>query len=363
MSLLDDQPTTATVRTLSRRRRSCSWARDYFRRLVQALPPLRQYFEDLSTQADALARLSRASADADAWARRRSARLRRVMTMLTPRAALVVRARCWPLVVLLPALALAGPRSGGSFSGRSGFRSGGGLFGRRLATTRAAEQPTDGGGSGVALLLPARLGLGRWLWLRRRRRSVRHADRAGRGRDRRVHADAGGARAAPPARRRRLSALSGLRSTRRRVAGRAGARLPLQACSSRSGARRAAIQDRLAEFAAQGDTRAEAGLAALLQQIGARAPAREGFDPLRGGRGPRTDEPHQRRDGDERRGAGRAVALPGRTRARRRRARGALGRAGRGGQGGAGAGGGHARRRHAHAARQASSAVDRPRKS
>jgi len=31
------------------------------------------------------------------------------------------------VVVLLPALALAGPRSGGSFSGRSGFRSGGGM--------------------------------------------------------------------------------------------------------------------------------------------------------------------------------------------------------------------------------------------
>src|SRR3982750_1832447 len=31
------------------------------------------------------------------------------------------------LVVLMPALALAGPRSGGSFSGRSGFRSGGGF--------------------------------------------------------------------------------------------------------------------------------------------------------------------------------------------------------------------------------------------
>src|ERR1044072_4619933 len=31
------------------------------------------------------------------------------------------------VVVLMPALALAGPRSGGSFSGRSGFRSGGGF--------------------------------------------------------------------------------------------------------------------------------------------------------------------------------------------------------------------------------------------
>ena len=47
MSLLGDRPTTATVRTLSRTT-IMFLGRDYFHRLVQALPPLRQYFEELS---------------------------------------------------------------------------------------------------------------------------------------------------------------------------------------------------------------------------------------------------------------------------------------------------------------------------
>jgi CRP-like cAMP-binding protein len=47
MSLLGDRPTTATVRTLSRTT-IMFLGRDYFRRLVEALPPLRQYFEELS---------------------------------------------------------------------------------------------------------------------------------------------------------------------------------------------------------------------------------------------------------------------------------------------------------------------------
>jgi CRP-like cAMP-binding protein len=47
MSLLGDRPTSATVRTLSRTT-IMFLGRDYFRRLVQALPPLRQYFEELS---------------------------------------------------------------------------------------------------------------------------------------------------------------------------------------------------------------------------------------------------------------------------------------------------------------------------
>jgi len=49
MSLLGDRPTTATVRTLSRTT-IMFLGRDYFRRLVQALPPLRQYFEELSSK-------------------------------------------------------------------------------------------------------------------------------------------------------------------------------------------------------------------------------------------------------------------------------------------------------------------------
>jgi CRP-like cAMP-binding protein len=47
MSLLGDRPTTATVRALSRTT-IMFLGRDYFRRLVEALPPLRQYFEELS---------------------------------------------------------------------------------------------------------------------------------------------------------------------------------------------------------------------------------------------------------------------------------------------------------------------------
>ena len=49
MSLLGDRPTTATVRTLSRTT-IMFLGREYFRRLVQALPPLRQYFEELSSK-------------------------------------------------------------------------------------------------------------------------------------------------------------------------------------------------------------------------------------------------------------------------------------------------------------------------
>ena len=49
MSLLGDRPTMATVRTLSRTT-IMFLGRDYFRRLVQALPPLRQYFEELSNK-------------------------------------------------------------------------------------------------------------------------------------------------------------------------------------------------------------------------------------------------------------------------------------------------------------------------
>ena len=48
MALLGDSPTNAEVRTRRRRPASCSSARDYFRRLVSALPALRKYFEDLS---------------------------------------------------------------------------------------------------------------------------------------------------------------------------------------------------------------------------------------------------------------------------------------------------------------------------
>jgi cAMP-dependent protein kinase regulator len=47
MSLLGDRPTSATVRTVATAT-ILFLGRDYFRRLVDALPPLRQYFEELS---------------------------------------------------------------------------------------------------------------------------------------------------------------------------------------------------------------------------------------------------------------------------------------------------------------------------
>ena len=59
-------PTTATVRTLSRTT-IMFLGRDYFRRLVSALPPLRQYFEELSQAA----RAARAS-DVISWTARRA---------------------------------------------------------------------------------------------------------------------------------------------------------------------------------------------------------------------------------------------------------------------------------------------------
>ena len=84
------------------------------------------------------------------------------------------------------------------------------------------------------------------------------------------------------------------------------------------------IQDRLAEFAAEGDTTSEAGLASLLQQTALELLRHKDSVRYAAADGARPDEPDQRRDRDERRVAGRAVALPGRAHARRRRPRGAF---------------------------------------
>jgi CRP-like cAMP-binding protein len=51
MSLLNNQPTTATVRAV-RPSTILFLAREYFQRLVQALPAIRQYFQDLSQRRD-----------------------------------------------------------------------------------------------------------------------------------------------------------------------------------------------------------------------------------------------------------------------------------------------------------------------
>jgi uncharacterized membrane protein len=51
------------------------------------------------------------------------------------------------VLVLLPAVALAGPRSGGSFSGRSGFRSGGGFSSGSRSYSGGGNYYGSGGGS------------------------------------------------------------------------------------------------------------------------------------------------------------------------------------------------------------------------
>src|SRR3982750_620795 len=84
------------------------------------------------------------------------------------------------LVVLMPALALAGPRSGGSFSGRSGFRSGGGFSSAPRSYSGGGSSYGSGGGRG----------LGRRHGLRRRRQPDRDLVRAGRGRRRGGDGDA-----------------------------------------------------------------------------------------------------------------------------------------------------------------------------
>jgi uncharacterized membrane protein len=165
------------------------------------------------------------------------------------------------LVVLLPALALAGPRSGGSFSGRSGFRSapsysgGGRDYGRSTYSGGSGSHfivvpgwgwgGGYGGGSGLlgTLIVLAAVGIGASMLMR----AVRRSRAAGPG---------GGG----------LSALFGPSSSSEdeslNLQGRAYL-YKLQLAIGRSGR---GIQDRLAAFAAQGDTSSEAGLAALLQQ-------------------------------------------------------------------------------------------------
>ena len=59
MALLDDSPTTAEVRTVAPTS-VLFLGRDYFRRLVSALPALRKYFEDLVPQPERLIRRGRA---------------------------------------------------------------------------------------------------------------------------------------------------------------------------------------------------------------------------------------------------------------------------------------------------------------
>jgi uncharacterized membrane protein len=166
------------------------------------------------------------------------------------------------VVVLLPALALAGPRSGGSFSGRPGFRSGGGY-----STPRSYSGGGNyyGGGSGShffflpgwgwgggygygggmglfgTVFVLVAVGIGAAMVMR----AVRRARTGGPG------GGFGTLFGSPDADDESLV-----------LQGRAYL-YKLQLALGRSAR---GVQDRLATFAAQGDTSSEAGLAALLQQ-------------------------------------------------------------------------------------------------
>jgi uncharacterized membrane protein len=157
-------------------------------------------------------------------------------------------------LVIAPAVALAGPRSGGSFGGRTGFRSGGGSsysMPRSYSGGGYSRGPGFvflpswgwgwgggyGGGFGLfgTLIVMAVAGLAIASVVRAVRRTRNAAGGWG------DEDDDAGAVAMP---------------------GRAYV-YKLQLALGRSAR---GVQDRLAEFAAQGDTSSEAGLAALLQQ-------------------------------------------------------------------------------------------------
>jgi CRP-like cAMP-binding protein len=65
MSLINNQPTSASVRA-ARRSTILFLARDYFQRLVQALPEIRRYFEELSARRGMESQLVLGATDAHA---------------------------------------------------------------------------------------------------------------------------------------------------------------------------------------------------------------------------------------------------------------------------------------------------------
>jgi len=164
------------------------------------------------------------------------------------------------VALLLPALALAGPRSGGSFSGRSGFRSA-----PSYSQSRDSNRGSYSGGGSHFIVVPGwgwgggygyggggsllgtlfvllAVGVGASMLMR----AVRRSRTAGPG--------GGGG----------LSALFG--SSRDDESLNLQGRAYLYKLQIALGRSARGIQDRLAVFAAQGDTSSEAGLAALLQQ-------------------------------------------------------------------------------------------------
>jgi uncharacterized membrane protein len=159
-------------------------------------------------------------------------------------------------LLLVPALALAAPRSGGSFSGRGGFRSGGGSYSRGPARTPGSSYsrgpnvvifpgwgflPFMGGGGGFGgLLMLGALGLGAVMLLR----AVRRGRSAGQ----------------PGA----LGMFGGGQQDGDEDAAPGTAHVyRIQVGLGRSAR---GIQQRLEQFAAEGDTASEVGLAHLLSQ-------------------------------------------------------------------------------------------------
>ena len=257
---------------------------------------------------------------------------------------------------MLPALALAGPRSGGSFSGRRL------PLGRRLfSTPRSYSSPGYGyGGGGIHFIFLPGWGWGGGygyggggLFGTLVVLAVGRLRRSSHGRAR------GAARA--PGRRRRRGACGAYTDDDEAAAlpGRAYLyRLQLALGRSARG-----IQERLAEFAANGDTESEAGLAALLQQTALELLREKDSIRYVGADGARADEPDQRRD------AMNGMALAERSRFQVERVRAADGRVSRASDaaaeegGGAGAGAGHDDRRHPHAAASVQDRHARPKSS
>ena len=158
----------------------------------------------------------------------------------------------WVALLALPALALAGPRSGGSFGGRLGFRNGGGFSMPRSGSSGYGYGSGGGhsffflpsfgwggmgyGGGFSSLLMLGVLGFAAFSLVRAVRRSRGGGGWGGWGSpsDDEAEVDLG-----------------------------RGYVYRLQIGLGRSAR---GIQDRLARFAAEGDTNSESGLAALLQQ-------------------------------------------------------------------------------------------------
>jgi uncharacterized membrane protein len=157
--------------------------------------------------------------------------------------------------IALPALAMAGPRSGGSFGGRMGFRSGGGYSGGGFSSGGGYSRSYGGGGGSHFFFLPTwgyggygggGFGFGSLIVMVVAGFAIVSVVRA-------IRRSGAGAR---------WGGYDDYDDEVREAPGRAYL-YKLQLALGRSGR---GVQNRLAEFAERGDTNSEAGLAALLQQ-------------------------------------------------------------------------------------------------